>query len=624
MSNNSIHPLKRQKSNTINRKNGNNRNNGIMNANNKKIGNNNKMNTNNGQMIFISDLEGCARSGPNKKNQSIISCSKEFFDLLDDFLASSPMNKVSFLGDYFDKGPDYGFTIERIIELYEKYNSESNIKVYIILGNRDINKLRLKYECDIDFIKQIKDNSFVSLSLSDYLNQSLLFWSSWKDFYIKYYTILNKLNTNQNTNQKTTMKNIFKLILDKSMGAIQKEEDYETLFKYFNDQFNLGASKNNKNNVVMSNTKNNAVMSNNKNNAVMSNNKNNENTTNKTFNLMKLYEYGKIVDYDPDYKVLLSHAGGMDNFFFHNQDYYDDIKNKIRPLINGDKIDYFSAIELARRELMKKPKLEHLVGNSELNINNILEIINSPLESYINSLSNNSVNPPLEDYYLLQALGLKADGAPGENHFVSFVESCDCTGCKGPGIIGVNKQYNSTYNDYLKKLEKLGITFVASGHRPHCAPVPLIYKRLFNEIISNERPSNEIISNERPSNGIIFIANDVSNGYRPAKLNNKVPLSFIRLNNNNKTVGVTLFDSSNPNSNPNSNIPEPLQDFKAMINEWKLNKVPVFDNVTDKIKYENNVSLTFPARTGNPFSPALMITNRKTNRKTNGKTNGNI
>jgi hypothetical protein len=100
----------------------------------------------NGRMIFISDLEGCAEFKPfTTFPQSREVCSEDFFNNIEMFLnEDGKNNKVAFLGDYFDGGNFFSKIIKRIILLYKKYSEGiKNKKVYIILGNRDINKLRL-------------------------------------------------------------------------------------------------------------------------------------------------------------------------------------------------------------------------------------------------------------------------------------------------------------------------------------------------------------------------------------------------------------------------------------------------------------------------------------------------
>ena len=161
------------------------------------------------KMIFISDLEGCA-SISTQGEQSVISCSDDFFKRLDLFLEKNTLNKVVFLGDYFDKGEHFIGSINNIINLYEKYNNKfeynNTKKVYIILGNRDINKLRLLFEYNnIDLnniliednlnksnsnksnsnkLKECKDK-FLEKKLNLYIDPYVK-WDVWNAFYINY------------------------------------------------------------------------------------------------------------------------------------------------------------------------------------------------------------------------------------------------------------------------------------------------------------------------------------------------------------------------------------------------------------------------------------------------------
>ena len=482
-------------------------------------------------MIFISDLEGCNTVSMSGKPQSTIVCSKPFFDKLDNFLSGNEYNKVAFLGDYFDKGPHFEITINKIIELYEKYNkpinNPTNKRVYIILGNRDLNKLRLKHEYT-DFEKRNKEYG------TNPINQGVL-WDIWKSYYTEYFNILKK------ENDSTKKDDILLTILDKSMGAKPSNIDKSIVINYFNK--------------------------------ITSNNSN----LNKV-NFNKLYKYGKIVEYDQTYKVLLSHAGGMDSFFFHNEKYYENIIKTLTP-----KMKYFESIEKARRLLMESPKNDEIyTGN---NINVIIDILNKPLMEY------NRNNNNMGYYYILQALGLKPD--PGK-HFVSFVESCDSIGCKGPRINSNYQNNTNKYNNFLNTLKKMDIKIVSAGHKPHCAPIPLIYTR--------EKQSE-----------IIFIANDVSNGYRPNNIKDvsDVPLSYAEIQNNILTaVGVGMFNKTNSNIRSKNitltnNIVPSLKNYNSMIQRWELKDVPLFGEGV--VKYSDTKKLSFDARTGNPFSPSKII-----------------
>ena len=115
---------------------------------------------------MISDLEGCAEYDPNNNTevkQTTILCEDGTFTAIGYFLKKDPNNKVAFLGDFFDKGPNVVKSINAIVNLY---NSNLN-KVHIILGNRDVNKLRFIYEFnDTITHKYGSNNDFGSLKLS--------------------------------------------------------------------------------------------------------------------------------------------------------------------------------------------------------------------------------------------------------------------------------------------------------------------------------------------------------------------------------------------------------------------------------------------------------------------------
>jgi len=498
-----------------------------------------------GQLIFISDLEGCLDKSVIGKKQSKVVCSEIFFNKIDTFLSKKIYNKVAFLGDYFDKGNDFIYTIQRIIELYEKYNLLSNPKkVHIILGNRDINKLRLFYELDNKEIKIEKNkiNLTINNQLINSKNNKDILWKLWQNFYKKYFNNILENNTN-------SLYNRFKIILEDSMGAKQaSNQDYTYLFNYFKN--------------------------------ILENNTNIDN-----INFTKLFNYGLIADYDPDYKVLLSHAGGIGSFLFHNQSYYNSIFEKFIPYDNI--LIYFNNIEIARRELMKKPKGSDIYNGN--NIYEILQIINGPLKNFIN-------NKDMSNFFLLQALGLKPNNVGGD-YFVSFVQSCDCILCKGPINNNIKNKngktsYDEEYELFLNKLVDLDIKFISFGHNPVCTPIPLVYRR----------PENL---------NIIFIGNDVSNGYRDENINSiyKMPLAYIEKENlSNFNVGVGAFRESNNKNMLNSNIsdlPESLKLFRPMMQKWTLNSVPEFNRTNKSIKYTNEKILIFPARngTGN-FKPA--------------------
>ena len=232
------------------------------------------------------------------------------------------------------------------------------------------------------------------------------------------------------------------------------------------------------------------------------------------------------------------------------------------------------------------------------------------------------------DFYLLQALGLKPDNMATDT-FVSFVQSCDCVFCKGPrannmhtiqqnGTIKKNIYNLSTYTTFLESLHKLDVQFVAFGHNPHCTPVPIVYSRsddpakLDPAKLDPAKLDPASHPFDKKENKIIFIGNDVSNGYRPANINDigKIPLAYIKITSDNSiSTGVGFLENNlniNPPTNSNSTkIPLSLTKFQQLFGEWTLDKVPEFNIKSKTIKYSTH-NLSFPARVPNPFSPALL------------------
>jgi hypothetical protein len=232
-----------------------------------------------GKLLLISDLEGCVSTFKEKvgdkfidKPQSQVLCGEDFFTALKTFLSDNPENKVAFLGDYFDQGLMVVDSINRIMDLYEKYQDN----VIIILGNRDINKLRFIYEMD--------ENPRESNSLK---------WKLWEKFY-------NELPT------KTNLYDRIMLILNASMGApekipqIDKKLSKEDATYVLVRAFSKHAAK------ILNGGSLNEVLD--------------KNYSTFFENVRKLFMVGKIVSYDNDYKVLLSHAGGAEPFLLHNSD----------------------------------------------------------------------------------------------------------------------------------------------------------------------------------------------------------------------------------------------------------------------------------------------------------------
>jgi hypothetical protein len=275
----------------------------------------------------------------------------------------------------------------------------------------------------------------------------------------------------------------------------------------------------------------------------------------------QLFTVGRAVIYDPLYKTLLSHAGGVSPSFFHDRDYYTEILAKITPTMYS-KTEYYDMIELARNELMTVPK--SIVGFDP----SLLNIYNEPIIKCAGTLFDVPGDyPPLAEYFLVQALGLKGDdGRP----FASFINSCDIVpGCNGP--IEYKLGEASFFKDMVRH-----VTVISHGHVPNCTPLPLVYRR-------------EAIP------GIIFIDNDTSNGYRPLagiKDITNLPLAYVTaggqrvgvfsISPDGKRVGTTYFGS-----------------YDKMVGEWGLMDAPVHKG-GPVIEYAGK-NLTFTQTTKPPY-----------------------
>ena len=487
------------------------------------------------RMYFVSDMEGCYRVLRSSK-QSKYLCSDEFYDELEGLLENN--NKVAFLGDYFE-GPEFLFSINNMIKLHKKYPN----KVYIILGNRDVNKLRLLFEL----------NQLVSTSK---LNESNG-WSVWSKFYDSYLKILNS-----NSNKKE--QNLLKIILQLSMGSDGKYVERNDFVKFFLKSYksNLNIKRITKlNQLNNSNNPNNNLTK----QMININNKLKNTSNNSQDNIFEyLFRNGRIVAYDKEFKVLMSHGGGVDAI--PSIEFYQDIAEKLN--IEQSNISnfntYFKTIEQARKYLEITGKKNKNINSSSItSIDKLIEAANYPLEQF---MLNMSIQNPY--YYILQASGLKPDG---NKKFVSYIESCDMEKfVKGPRVY--NNNNIAPLN--LIRLKQLGVDVISYGHINFKLELPLIYSRKLKTVRSNA------------NNRMVFIANDTSS-YRPRKNNSnpKIPISYIeKIGNNisNYKIGSEILDGSY--NKPNSFLKGPFQ----------YSKVPELETIELKNdnKTENRSKLT--------------------------------
>lgn len=478
-----------------------------------------------GKLLLISDLEGCNAFGPPpvKAPQSQVICGQEFFDSIASFLGNAE-NKVAFLGDYFDQGPMVVDSVNRIIDLQGRFAGQ----VTIILGNRDINKLRLIYE--LRPVPQVTERE--------------RWLPVWRDFYDAISTTI-------------PIKERLKLILNKSMGAPAAIPQMDSALTEDEACFLLVSA--------FSEPAANALI----NAAASADSIARKSPKYAQFveNVRKLFKIGKIVSYDADFKTLLSHAGGTEPFILHDKAYYDTIKSSLASIPA-----YYDKIETVRIRLQDDPASKVAVYD-ETTYNEPLAIIPTIFDD---------ANEPSPDFFLLQGLGLKPNAG---RHFNSFIQSCDIQGCKGPYADDIAMDPPLEYRTFLSQLKTTDIRFIAHGHVPHCVPIPLIYKRQEGDII--------------------FVANDTSNGYRPADISNvnQVPLSYITKDGK---AGVFSLPGSTDNTYNAGSM------FSSMIKEWDLASCPVFAvdlPLGPRVQYSDGRTLTFPARSppNGPFTAAKMV-----------------
>ena len=144
------------------------------------------------EYLFVADIESCALTdGRSKDIMSQMFCKKDFYNYLSKKLDENKNLKVVFLGDYFDKGDieKTKVVIQEINKLIQKYNFNNsekknlssnnfneqlkffykngklfhlddyrnitNERIIVIMGNRDVNKLRMIYEQSLEYIDDL-------------------------------------------------------------------------------------------------------------------------------------------------------------------------------------------------------------------------------------------------------------------------------------------------------------------------------------------------------------------------------------------------------------------------------------------------------------------------------------
>lgn len=487
-------------------------------------------------LLCISDLEGCVQKFPpipQGKPQSETLCQTDTFKKIKKLLEKNKRFQVAFLGDYFDNGPNIVSTINGIADLINKHGD----RVHIILGNRDVNKMRIMVESTLTFNPSINTDDWGD-------------WAgNWKNFLKN--THLNSLDPLNKT----------KKLLASTYGAAK-------LLEFVDNNENEGFNKMK---------------------AIFSNESFEDDFVK---NCKKLYKHGKLIEVITLNKtnILVSHAGTYNlNMFRVTNDFLNDF---VIETLNGD--NYFEKMEEFREKLSTTSLSERAQLSTAIDFYN-KTIYKSVLEKLLSKSINELLIDPdfCKKYLILQAMGLK----PNENsptNFISPIDSCGILGC-----VHV-KKIPDDFADFIKGGSKgNNIDVIAHGHIPFCGTVPLIHgetiqvRNLYENYLgflacdtsAGNRPKVEI-----ENDGVDTPLKIIPLGYITETA---IGIASIHGDGDNTTLSR---NDEGPKGYDNSG--EKSDTFQFMINEFNLNKLPtptVDDNGEGfkQVDYHNGKSFSF-------------------------------
>jgi hypothetical protein len=528
-------------------------------------------------LLCISDLEGCGTSSINSNNHTLL-CQENVFAAIKVLLKKNKQLRVAFLGDYFDLGQHMVKSINGIIDVFEyaksleqdkEYENEKD-RVYIILGNRDVNKLRVGVENRL--LQTGVDLKISDWSLKSISNPTDKEWFN-NETNGKLVADDNKVTKTNGLLLKTygagdLLKNLAKEINGQEVSI----DDESKMLEVLTDIFNTVST--------------------------------NESDKFKQ-NVRKLFFNGKLIEIIPigDNNVLASH-GGTYTLAVYDQTL---IKTTLPTMLKNKNLrnsnSYFGSIENFRKaleltnentitvtvkEAIKfynntfKTFIQEIVdenGNCKKSLADILiSLFNNTDESVVSDENKIVVLSDLEianSYFLMQALGLKSTVG---GMFASPIESCGGGDCL---------PINPMSDEFIVFLTINEVKCVAHGHKTMCSSVPLMYKQTTQD--------DKVIH---------VISCDTSNGYRSDNVKNlnEVPLAIIY----EKSAGITSIaevisdeisdktetDANLSNTNTNGNLIKGSdnKNYKGMIGNFKFENFPklTIDNGKGtEVTYEN-------------------------------------
>jgi len=404
------------------------------------------------KILMFSDIEGC-QADPGE--QSMFLCSTPFYDEIARRLQKDRNLEVAFLGDYFDQGLGVFNSIQRMYRLVMTFPE----RVHIILGNRDVNKLRFMFELT---------NTVRGLTSNE--NR----WGVWS----KYYDGLQLQGSSPLTGV-----NLVKHILSTSMGAGKSIGDKmvglhsfvpvgakgsasdEIAYNYLLAAFGLTDSK----------------------------------PEFTPLDLLGFFSKCKIAHVFNG-KVVLAHGGGFDPQAFFGKKFIDSFSTDVE--VTGG--NYHQLLNDFRVKLSSLPEDDSYHVSVEDSVN----VYNNLLQEVLGEVSRKEFT---WKFVLLQALGLKPDSE--DARYKSLIQSCSQDGCSGKNE---DLKYDPESTKLKELLEKSGITHVSYGHKPVCFPIPLIYQRttipgvtfISNDTSNGNRKVKEIGSNTAIGTSVTFKSDD--------------------------------------------------------------------------------------------------------------------
>ena len=462
----------------------------------------------NPKLLMFSDIEGCQKfnlAGPKSGGilQSGFLCNPAFYAEIKRRLDSDKNLHIAFLGDYFDQGMGVYESINGMDRLLTEFNKEGEEeRVFVILGNRDVNKLRFCFELAKEGIVGLEKGNrweFGFGAFYDNLNDKTDVALA---NCILFYSMGAKID--MDSNSANGAPNAKLIGLHSFIPPGKDINDSKLALQYL--KVSLGIEP--------------------------------RDGYEDALDLLGFFRKCKIAHvFDGTLgKVLLAHGGGFDPDAFFDKAYVDSFGQV------GDITaeNYHSTLERFRRKLSGdvqkggyNRKFANAYGNmvSQQNMADIdrtqamvepsVDVYNNLLQDVLYEVSEGNFT---WKFVLLQALGLKPDSE--DARYKSLIQSCSQDGCSGP-----NKELSNDGDSskLAKILKDSGITHVSYGHKPICFPIPVIYQRkgidgvtfISNDTSNGNRKVEEIGENTAIGTMVIFDPNGVKSKIEPVELNGR-------------------------------------------------------------------------------------------------------